>query len=101
MLKMASFAAPRDEVVFYVPLWKRNGISLAQFDDYWRDVHGPVCARLPGQMEYWQYHLSPYTGGIFPNIKNVKVNTDPSDQFLGIAELTFSSVEERNQWFTA
>ena len=96
-----AFADPREEVVFYVPLWIRNGISLDQFDNYWRDVHGPVCARLPGQMEYWQYHLSPYTGGIFPEIKNIKVNTDPEDQFLGIAELTFSSVEERNEWFTA
>lgn len=96
-----AFSDPREEVVFYVPLWIREGISVDQFDNYWRDVHGPVCARLPGQMEYWQYHLSPYTGGIFPNIKNIKVNTDPSDQFLGIAELTFSSVEERNQWFTA
>ena len=96
-----AFADPREEVVFYVPLWIRNGISLDQFDNYWRDVHGPVCARLPGQMEYWQYRLSPYTGGIFPEIKNIKVNTDPEDQFLGIAELTFSSVEERNEWFTA
>ena len=98
---MASFADPRDEVVFYVPLWKRNGISIAQFDDYWRDVHGPVCARLPGQMEYWQYHLSAYEGGIFPEIKNIVVNDSPEDQFLGIAELTFSSVEDRTSWFTA
>ena len=44
---MTNFSDPREEVVFYVPLWKRNGISLQQFDDYWRDVHGPVCARLP------------------------------------------------------
>ena len=79
---MTDFSAPREEVVFYVPLWKRNGISLQQFDDYWRDVHGPVCARLPGQMEYWQYHLSAYDGGIFPQIKDIIVNDDPADQFL-------------------
>ena len=96
-----AFADPREEVVFYVPLWIRSGITLDQFDNYWRDVHGPVCARLPGQMEYWQYHLSPYTGGIFPEIKNININTDPEDQFLGIAELTFSTVEQRNEWFTA
>src|SRR2546429_440410 len=29
-------------VVFYVLLWKRHGISLDLFDDYWRNVHGPV-----------------------------------------------------------
>tara|TARA_B100001063_G_scaffold43197_1_gene37015 strand:+ start:10018 stop:10914 length:897 start_codon:yes stop_codon:yes gene_type:complete len=96
-----AFADPREEVVFYVPLWIRSGITLDQFDNYWRDVHGPVCARLPGQMEYWQYHLSPYTGGIFPEVKNITINSDPEDQFLGIAELTFSSVEQRNEWFTA
>ena len=96
-----AFADEREEVVFYVPLWIRNGISLDQFDNYWRDVHGPVCARLPGQMEYWQYHLSAYDGGIFPEIKNIRINVDPADQFLGVAELTFSSVEDRAAWFTA
>jgi len=90
-----------DEVVFYVPLWKRDGISLQQFDDYWRDVHGPVCARLPGQMEYWQYHLDAYDGGIFPVVEGIRVNTDPADQFMGIAELTFSSIEDRATWFEA
>ena len=100
-LTTMTFADAREEVVFYVPLWIRNGITLQQFDNYWRDVHGPVCARLPGQMEYWQYHLSAYDGGIFPDIKNIKTNTDPADQFLGIAELTFSSVEDRATWFTA
>ena len=90
-----------EEVVFYVPLWKRDGISLQQFDDYWRDVHGPVCARLPGQMEYWQYHLDAYDGGIFPVIEGIRVNTDPADQFMGIAELTFSSIDDRATWFEA
>ena len=100
-IPLMAFADERDEVVFYVPLWIRNGITVDQFDNYWRDVHGPVCSRLPGQMEYWQYHLSAYDGGIFPEIKNIKINTDPADQFLGVAELTFSSVEDRAAWFTA
>lgn len=90
-----------EEVVFYVPLWKRDGITLDQFDNYWRDVHGPVCARLPGQMEYWQYHLDAYDGGIFPVFDGIHVNTDPEDQFMGIAELTFSSVADRSTWFEA
>jgi hypothetical protein len=93
--------ADLQEVVFYVPLWKRDGITLDQFDDYWRDVHGPVCARLPGQMEYWQYHLDAYDGGIFPVVDGINVNTTPEDQFMGIAELTFSSVEDRSTWFNA
>src|SRR5208282_3731932 len=63
------------QLAFYVLLWKRNGIALEAFDDYWRDVHGPVCARLPGQYQYWQFH--------------------------GIAELTSRSAGDRQNWLDA
>jgi peptidoglycan hydrolase-like protein with peptidoglycan-binding domain len=88
-------------VTFYVPLWKRKGITLAAFDDYWRDVHGPVCARLPGQYQYWQFHVGHNEGGIFPVIEGVDYTTSEEDQFDGIAELTFRSVADRQIWFDA
>src|SRR5215217_8518957 len=59
-------------LTFYVLLWKRRGITQQQFDDYWRDVHGPVCARLPGQCQYWQWHVHHNVGGIFPAIAGVE-----------------------------
>ena len=89
------------EVSFYVALWKRAGISREDFDDYWRDVHGPVCARLPGQHGYWQYHLGPVEGGFFPAIEGVEMVCHGQDQFHGIAELTFRSPEQRQVWFKA
>lgn len=89
------------KVTFYVPLWKRNGITLDQFDDYWRDVHGPVCARLPGQFQYWQWHVAHNEGGIFPGVRGVDSGSAPDEQFDGIAELTFKSVEDRQTWFDA
>src|SRR5688500_14023754 len=89
------------KVTFYVLLWKRNGISLEMFDDYWRDVHGPVCARLPGQFQYWQFHVAHNEGGIFPNVEGVNYTTSAEDQFDGIAELTFRSVADRQTWFDA
>jgi len=88
-------------VTFYVPLWKRKGITLAAFDDYWRDVHGPVCARLPGQFQYWQFHVGHNEGGIFPVAEGVDYTTSEEDQFDGIAELTFRSVADRQIWFDA
>lgn len=88
-------------VTFYVPLWKRKGISLTAFDDYWRDVHGPVCARLPGQFQYWQFHVGHNVGGIFPEVDGVDYTTAEEDQFDGIAELTFKSVADRQIWFDA
>lgn len=95
-------ARDRDgKVTFYVLLWKRKGISLELFDDYWRDVHGPVCARLPGQHQYWQFHVAHNEGGIWPSLGGL-VQASPEDEcFDGIAELTFRSEQDRQTWFKA
>jgi len=101
---MATDYSARDrdaQVTFYVLLWKRHGITQEMFDDYWRDVHGPVCARLPGQYQYWQFHVAPNEGGIFPAVPGVTYTTADEDQFAGIAELTFRSPEDRQTWFQA
>ena len=94
----------RDEnalVTFYVPLWKRSGLHQDLFDDYWRDVHGPVCARIPGQYQYWQFHVAHNLGGMFPGIEGVGTFSSEEEQFDGIAELTFRNVEDRAIWFEA
>jgi hypothetical protein len=101
---MATDYSVRDDqakVTFYVLLWKRKGIGLEDFDDYWRDVHGPVCARLPGQFQYWQFHVAHNEGGIFPSVEGVDYIGTGEDQFDGIAELTFKSPEDRQTWFDA
>jgi EthD domain len=101
---MATDYSARDndaKVTFYVLLWKRNGIPLEMFDDYWRDVHGPVCARLPGQFQYWQWHVAHNEGGIFPTVKGVSTRSTDEEQFDGIAELTFKSVQDRQTWMRA
>jgi hypothetical protein len=77
------------QVAFYVLLWKRKGLSLEMFDDYWRNVHGPVCARLPGQYQYWQFPLAHNEGDIWPSLDNIHYTSLEEDQFDGIAELTF------------
>ncbi len=89
------------KVSFYVLLWKREGISLQLFDDYWKDVHGPVCARLPGQYQYWQFHVAHNEGGFWSMPDDPLNASTIEEQFDGIAELTFKSVEERNIWFQA
>ena len=101
---MASDYSARDwdaKFTFYVPLWKRNGISIELFDNYWRDVHGPVCARLPGQFQYWQWHVAHSGGEIFPAEPGVEYGGADEERFDGIAELTFRSIEDRQAWLTA
>ena len=61
-------------------LHKRPGMGRDEFRRYWRDVHGPIAAKLPGLRKYSQNHSLP----------------DPSQANLpcdGIAELWFDSAE--------
>jgi len=86
---------------FYVLLKKRSGISRQLFSDYWKNVHGPVCARLPGQYQYWQFHLEHSQKDLWAIHEGIEYYLSPEDQFDGIAELTFTSEEERKIWFQA
>ena len=42
----------------YTPIRRREGVPPEHFDAYWRDVHGPLCARLPGLSFYVQHHVA-------------------------------------------
>jgi EthD domain len=89
------------KAVFYVLLKIRKGISLEMFDNYWKNVHGPVCARLPGQYQYWQFHLAHNDGGLWPAIDGIDYQSSEEEQIDGIAELTFLSEEDRQKWLNA
>jgi len=84
----------RAECAFFVLLWRLPKIDLADFTNYWRDVHGPLCARLPDKQGYWQYHgcrpMSYHSGTGLINL-----DQDSVEQIDGIAEVTFSSESDR------
>lgn len=42
----------------YTTVRRRTGVPHDLFDAYWRDVHGPLCARLPGLGWYVQHHFA-------------------------------------------
>jgi hypothetical protein len=42
----------------YSVVRKLDGLPLDTFALYWRDVHGPLCARLPGLGYYVQHHFA-------------------------------------------
>ena len=44
-------------------LSRAPGMSFQQFDDYWRNVHAPLAAKLPGVTKYTQRHVIPSTPG--------------------------------------
>ena len=91
----------KGKLAFYVLLSKRKGINIETLDEYWKNVHGPVCARLPGQHQYWQYHVGHNQGDLWPVIDGINYDTASTDQVDGIAELTFATESDRASWFEA
>ena len=65
--------------VIYV-LHRRPDMDPGEFCRYWRDVHGPLAARMPGLRKYVQNHGLP----------DAAPGDLPCD---GIAELWFDSAE--------
>lgn len=42
----------------YTTVKRRQGVPPEVFAAYWRDVHGPLCSRLPGLGWYVQHHFA-------------------------------------------
>ncbi len=38
---------------------RKDGMSIDEFQRHWREVHGPIAARLPGLRRYVQCHTLP------------------------------------------
>lgn len=89
----ANFAA-RDENIrclSYGVLRKHAGLPRDLFADYWRDVLGPLCARLPGVGYYVQHHFSPdHLANLWPlpdGVDRMDVTLD------GAAEIGFADID--------
>jgi hypothetical protein len=46
------------EINSYTTVKRRERVPHEVFAHYWRDVHGPLCSRLPGLGLYIQHHFS-------------------------------------------
>jgi uncharacterized protein (TIGR02118 family) len=40
-------------------LGRKKGMTFAEFDSYWKDVHAPLAAQVPGVTRYVQRHIVP------------------------------------------
>jgi hypothetical protein len=94
--------AVRDDAIAcgtYSPVRKLAGLSEQLFGRYWRDVHGPLCARLPGLGYHVQTHFSrerranlwPVAGGV----RRIEADFD------GAVELGFASDAEQSRFDAA
>lgn len=61
VLSTAPDLAARDDAIrinSYTTVLRRAGVPHEVFATYWRDVHGPLCSRIPGLAWYVQHHFN-------------------------------------------
>ncbi|KTB78320.1 EthD domain-containing protein [Pseudomonas syringae] len=81
----------------YTTVLRRNGVPHELFATYWRDVHGPLCARLPGLGWYVQHHLTREKDAHqWPVIEGVEPL--PGYVLDGGVEIGFLSAEDQKQF---
>jgi hypothetical protein len=84
----------------YTTVLRHPKVPYDLFAAYWRDVHGPLCARMPGLGWYTQYHFArehdahawPVTEGIAPL---------PGYVLDGAVEIGFGSAADQQRFKAA
>lgn len=75
-------------------LTRKPGITTEEFRRHWRDVHGPLAAKLPGLRRYHQNHV------VDREQRGIDYARGPHD-FDGFSELWFDDVPSMSAAFAA
>jgi hypothetical protein len=81
----------------YTTVLRRSSIAQELFHSYWRDVHGPLCARIPGLGWYVQHHFKRYHDDhlwVLPE----GIQQIPNYPLDGMVEIGFASVADQNKF---
>lgn len=72
---------------------KRDDLSHSAFRKHWREVHGPIAAKLPGLRRYHQNHIV--------DRKQLGIKYPRGAEYDGISELWFDDLHSMNEAFTS
>jgi uncharacterized protein (TIGR02118 family) len=69
-------AIPDPNVKMIAFLNKRPDVNVEFFQRYWRETHGPIAARIPGNRRYVQCHVRPgiYEAGRTPVFDGIPIS---------------------------
>jgi hypothetical protein len=100
--------AAADCLTLVMPLQARAGMSTHDFYEYWLNAHVTLPARFPGISSIWLHAVS-FDDAIWPRLPGVSHRPPPEDEFQGVPEATFVTLEAwrnsrpppRSRWTTA
>jgi hypothetical protein len=82
-----------DALTLVMPLRKKEGMTVAEFRQYWLDVHVTLPARYPGLRSVF-LHLVSFAGSRWPAVDGVSAAPGEADEFHGVPEATFACMED-------
>ncbi|WP_010218091.1 EthD domain-containing protein [Sphingomonas sp. PAMC 26621] len=78
----------------YTTVLRRPRVPHELFATYWRDVHGPLCSRIPGLAWYVQNHFDrAQDAHLWPNVEGI--TPFPDYELDGGVEIGFASSEDQ------
>jgi hypothetical protein len=83
-------AAPADFLTLVMPLTARQGMTNADFYDYWLNAHVTLPARFPGITTVWLHSVS-FEDAVWPRLPGVSHRPPAEDEFQGVPEATFAA----------
>ena len=86
-------AAVADCLTLVMPLQARRGMTAADFYEYWLNAHVTLPARFPGISSIWLHAVS-FDDATWPRLPGVSHRPPSGDEFLGVPEATFVTLED-------
>lgn len=85
-------AAP-DALTLVIPLKAKDGLSPAEFYEYWLNAHVTLPPRFPGIGSVW-LHKTSLAESLWPTVDGVSMHPDEEDTFDGVPEATFPTMDD-------
>jgi hypothetical protein len=87
-----ALTAPADCLTLVMPLQALPGMTTADFYDYWLNAHVTLPARFPGISSIW-LHVVSFDDATWPRLPRVSHRPPSHDEFQGVPEATFVTME--------
>ncbi len=85
--------AKPDELTLILPLRKKESISLDDFYAYWLNAHVTLPPRFPGIHDIW-LHAVTFDDALWPAVSGVSHRPESADEFQGVPEATFPTLDD-------
>jgi hypothetical protein len=82
-----------DALTLVIPLRSKEGMAEEDFYDYWLNAHITLPPRFPGIDCVWLHQVS-FDASIWPVLPHVSARPDPQDDFQGVPEATFPTMDD-------